>query len=131
MFELDVRSRKPIYEQLVDKIKGMIVTQVLKPDEKLPSVRMLSKELTVNPNTIQKAYRELERQGYVYSIPAKGSFVAPVESMPSNEKLLSLEKNIVKLITEAIYLGLTKENLNDLYEEAKERIERGIKDDSN
>ena len=77
MFELDTRSRKPIYEQLVDKLKELIINEVLKPDEQLPSVRQLAQELTINPNTIQKAYRELENQGFIYSQKGKGSFVNP------------------------------------------------------
>ena len=72
MFELDVRSRKPIYEQLVDKLKELIMNEILKPDEQLPSVRTLAQELTINPNTIQKAYRELEAQGFIYSLKGKG-----------------------------------------------------------
>lgn len=79
MFELDVRSRKPIYEQLTDKVKEMILHGILQTDEQLPSVRTLSQQLTVNPNTIQKAYRELEREGYIYSLQGKGSFVAPMK----------------------------------------------------
>lgn len=71
MFELDVRSRVPIYEQLVEKIKELIIKGLLKEHEQLPSVRALSNDLTINPNTIQKAYRELENQGYIYSIPGK------------------------------------------------------------
>ena len=66
MFQLDLKSRKSIYEQVIDNLKELIMTRVLSTDEKLPSVRELSKEITVNPNTVQKAYRELERQGYVY-----------------------------------------------------------------
>ncbi len=66
MFDLDIRSRKPIYEQLVDKLKELIIHEVFKADQKLPSVRLLAKELTINPNTIQKAYRELEHQNYIY-----------------------------------------------------------------
>ncbi|MNN96903.1 HTH-type transcriptional repressor YtrA [compost metagenome] len=65
MFELDLRSRRPIYEQLMDKIKDAILYGVLKQDEQLPSVRTLSTQLTVNPNTVQKAYRELEREGFI------------------------------------------------------------------
>ena len=80
MFELDFRSRIPIYEQLVDKIIELIINNVLKPDEQLPSVRVLASELTINPNTIQKAYRELEYQGYIYSVPGKGSFIKPAVS---------------------------------------------------
>lgn len=123
MFELDVRSRKPIYEQLVDKIKELIINQVLGPDEKLPSVRTLSQELTINPNTIQKAYRELERQGYIYSVQGKGNFVAPLE-LVDKEKLDELKEDLIKLLSEAIYLGLTKRDLLHLYEEA-EQMQRG------
>ncbi|MFC0272910.1 GntR family transcriptional regulator [Metabacillus herbersteinensis] len=118
MFQLDVRSRKPIYEQLVDKIKEAIIHKILKPDEQLPSVRMLSSELTVNPNTIQRAYRELEQQGYLYSIKGKGNFVAQIEQMPANLAFDELKTDLQKLIAEAIYLGLTKEDLLHIYQEA-------------
>jgi len=125
MFELDVRNRKPIYEQLVDKIKELIINQVLKPDEKLPSVRALSKELTINPNTIQKAYRELEHLGYVYSVQGKGNFVVPMEVMPNQEKLKEIREQLIKLLAEAVYLGLKKEDLDSLYKEVIEVTEGG------
>lgn len=125
MFQLDVRSRKPIYEQLVDKIKQLIINQILKPDEQLPSVRMLSSQITVNPNTIQRAYRELERQGYLYSIKGKGSFVAAIESMPNEHKLTELKTDLKKLIAEAIYLGLTKNDLYELFHEAHQQTKGG------
>jgi len=125
MFDLDVRSRKPIYEQLVDKIKELIIQQVLKPDEKVPSVRLLSKELTVNPNTIQKAYSELERQGYLYSVKGKGSFVAPIDMSGNQEKIKEIKTTTLKLLAEAIYLGLTKADLLDWYEEAQQNTEGG------
>ncbi|HZH59060.1 MAG TPA: GntR family transcriptional regulator [Metabacillus sp.] len=128
MFQLDVRSRKPIYEQLVDKIKELIIHRILKPDEQLPSVRVLSSQLTVNPNTIQRAYRELENQGYVYSIKGKGNFVAAIEQMTSDQKLMDLKEDIKKLIAEAIYLGLTKEDLYVLFHEAHQQA-KGVKRD--
>ncbi|WP_335872453.1 GntR family transcriptional regulator [Bacillus sp. 2205SS5-2] len=115
MFDIDIRSRKPIYEQLVDKIKEFIISGVLTPDEKLPSVRHLSKELTVNPNTIQKAYRELEREGYLYSQPGKGSFVAPLPDSLQQRKLQLVKKELLKLISEAIFLGLTEIELLEIY----------------
>ncbi|MGN7938573.1 GntR family transcriptional regulator [Virgibacillus sp. 6R] len=118
MFQLDVRSRKPIYEQLVDKIKELIINQILKPDEQLPSVRVLSSQLTVNPNTIQRAYRELEQQGYIYSIKGKGNFVSKINIVSNEQKLTELKIDIQKLIAEAIYLGLTKEDLYEIYEKA-------------
>lgn len=129
MFQLDVRSRKPIYEQLVDKIKELIIHRILKPDEQLPSVRVLSSQLTVNPNTIQRAYRELESQGYLYSIKGKGNFVAAIELMTNEQKLLDLKIDIQKLIAEAIYLGLTKEDLYVLFDEAHQQTKGGKNDD--
>ena len=66
MLQLDLKSRKSIYEQVMDQLKEQIMTGQMATGEKLPSVRELSKSITVNPNTVQKAYRELERQGYVY-----------------------------------------------------------------
>lgn len=80
MFELDIHDRKPIYEQLMEKVKEMIMYGSLQPDEQLPSVRALSAQLTVNPNTIQKAYRELEREGYIYSVQGK----ATLSRLPSS-----------------------------------------------
>ncbi|WLR50638.1 GntR family transcriptional regulator [Bacillus tianshenii] len=129
MFDLDVRSRKPIYEQLVEKVKELIINQVLQPDEKLPSVRMLAKELTINPNTIQKAYRELERQGYLYSVKGKGNFVAPIEIMNNENKLTDMKEELMKLLAEAVYLGLTQQDLLKLFEEAQQRAEGGSQDD--
>lgn len=76
MFQLDLKNRKSIYEQVIDNLKELIMTERLAQGEKLPSVRELSKTITVNPNTVQKAYRELERQGYVYTTSGVGTFVA-------------------------------------------------------
>ena len=75
MIYIDYKSRKPIYEQLVDNIKSLIVSGMLQRDDQLPSVRQLAQELAINPNTIQKAYTELERQGVIYSLKGRGSFV--------------------------------------------------------
>lgn len=105
MFELDLRSRAPIYEQLVDKIKELIIKNVLKPDEQLPAVRVLASELTINPNTIQKAYRELEHRGYIYSVPGKGSFVKPAIPEDNTARLQTLEKELSRIVSEMLYLG--------------------------
>ncbi|KHF28123.1 HTH-type transcriptional repressor YtrA [Anoxybacillus sp. BCO1] len=86
----------------------MIIHDVLKPNEQLPSVRLLAKQLTINPNTIQKAYRELEREGYIYSIPGKGSFVANKKEAIYDEKVKQLEESIFKLCQEAFYIGVKK-----------------------
>lgn len=111
MFELDMRSRKPIYEQLVDKLKELIINEVLKPDEQLPSVRTLAAQLTINPNTIQKAYRELEAQDFIYSVKGKGSFVNPNTQTKDSEKIAGVKKALEKLILEALYLGVPVEDL--------------------
>ena len=77
MLHLDFRDRRPLYEQIKEKLKALIISGVLKEDEKIPSVRELAGMLTINPNTIQKAYKDLESEGYIYSQKARGSFVDP------------------------------------------------------
>ena len=76
MIVLDYRDRRPLYEQVTERFKELIVREILPQDAQLPSVRSLASELSINPNTIQRAYAELERQGYIYSVKGKGSFVA-------------------------------------------------------
>ncbi|WP_027410419.1 GntR family transcriptional regulator [Anoxybacteroides tepidamans] len=125
MFELDIRSRQPIYEQLVEKMKELIIHEVWKPNEQLPSVRVLAKELTINPNTIQKAYRELEYQGYIYSIPGKGNFVAPQSKAINHEKVEAVKQQLLKLLCEAFYIGITRDDILSLLEEAEQSAGRG------
>ena len=119
MLQLDFRSRVPIYEQLVEKIKELIVHKVFKIDEQLPSVRELALELTVNPNTIQKAYRELERLGYIYSVPGKGSFVKPTEKLENNRQRAELLETLSKVVAELIYLGVSIEEIQETLEQAR------------
>lgn len=76
MISIDSRDPRPLYEQVVDGFRKLIVAGALQPDDKLPSVRSLATQLAINPNTIQRAYRELEASGYVYSAAGRGSFVA-------------------------------------------------------
>ena len=76
MFAINYRDPRPIYEQIMDELRKMIISGVFKPDEKLPSVRELAQQLAINPNTIQRAYRELEISGYIYSVAGKGNFAA-------------------------------------------------------
>ncbi|WNS41315.1 GntR family transcriptional regulator [Paenibacillus sp. MMS20-IR301] len=127
MFELDIRSRKPIYEQLTDKVKELIMHGILQADEQLPSVRTLSAQLTVNPNTIQKAYRELEREGYIYSLQGKGNFVAPLQQEQNESKRTELKEGLLRLMAEAVYLGFTENEISALYRQAldQRREEKG------
>lgn len=87
MIVLDMSDKRPIYEQVVDKYKELIAIGVLRQDDKMPSVRQLAIDLSINPNTIQRAYTELERAGFIYSVKGRGNFVADISSMlPSRQK---------------------------------------------
>ncbi|MCE4955951.1 GntR family transcriptional regulator [Macrococcoides caseolyticum] len=126
MISIDNRSRVPIYEQLINAFKVQIMNGVLQTDDQLPSVRQLAQELTINPNTIQKAYRELERLGYIYSVPGKGSFVNKVEDTMQKERIEMLSESLEKIVQELLFLGLTKEEIIEKIESM-----RGDMHDSN
>ncbi len=79
MITVNYRDSRPLYEQIKESVIRLILTRSLKQDERLPSVRELAVELAINPNTIQRAYRELESEGYIYIAAGKGAFVAPQE----------------------------------------------------
>ncbi|QGH34319.1 GntR family transcriptional regulator [Gracilibacillus salitolerans] len=130
MFELDLRSRKPIYEQLVDRLKQLIINNVLEKDEKLPSVRVLAQQLSINPNTIQKAYRELEAQGYIYSVKGKGSFVNHIMMTDNSAEIKKVKEQLKKHISEALFLGVSINELEKLITEVDRSVTRGDEDDS-
>lgn len=121
MFQLDLKSRKSIYEQIVDNVKELILTGMLSAEEKIPSVRELSKTLTVNPNTIQKAYRELEYQGYLYTVSGLGTFVASPATLPTDEKRVSeVKDHLRENIKELFYIGCSMERIKKILEELLE-----------
>ncbi len=121
MFQLDLKSRKSIYEQIVDNIKELIITGILHAEDKIPSVRELSKTLTVNPNTIQKAYRELEYQGYLYTVSGLGTFVASPANLPVDEKRIGVVKEQMREdIKELLYIGCSLERITKILEELLE-----------
>lgn len=111
MIQIDMKSRTPIYEQLINRIKLLMAQDVLQPGDQLPSVRVLAGELTVNPNTIQKAYRALESEGYVYSLPGKGSFVNDMKETINNDKIAQLRTELLRIFTELSLLNVSKEEL--------------------
>lgn len=118
MFQLDLKSRKSIYEQVVDNLKGLIISGVVAHEEKLPSVRDLSRSLTVNPNTVQKAYRELERQGYIYTVAGLGTFVSDKNTIEIDTGRIAAIKNEIRhCIKELYYLGLTEQEATTLIAE--------------
>ena len=96
-FHLDYRDPLPIYEQLKQECKRLILSGIIAPGEKLPSVRELAGSLSINPNTIQRAYRELEADGYLISVPGKGSFAAEARPLQEQKKQeLELEEDSSK-----------------------------------
>ena len=120
MISLNYRDSRPIYEQIKDGLRKLIVTGAMKPDEKLPSVRALAQQLSINPNTIQRAYNELESEGYIYSVPGKGSF-ASGDSGAEEARKQELMGQVREMVTELKYLGVSEESLLTLLrgEEAK------------
>lgn len=92
MILLDYRDKRPIYEQVVEKLERLIVGGALEPDAKMPSVRSLGVELAVNPNTIQRAYNQLEQEGYLYTVSGRGSFVAPESEWREGKKKKMLDE---------------------------------------
>jgi GntR family transcriptional regulator len=93
MIEIDPKSRRSICEQVVDRLRVMIASGIIAPNEKLPSVREMSKQLTVNPNTVQKAFSELERQSYIYTVSGVGSFAADPADIVPDEKLIAASRH--------------------------------------
>ena len=121
MFQLDPKSRKSIYEQVTDNLKALIMTGTLKCGEKLPSVRELSKTITVNPNTVQKAYRELERQGYIYTTQGVGTFVSDLDSLTVDPTALAAIKEALgDDFRQLLYLGLDFETARKMVLEIME-----------
>ena len=86
MIVIDYSDKRPIYEQIVERFRMLILNGVLEADEKLPSVRSLAVELCINPNTIQRAYSELERSGFIYSVKGRGNFVCGDKTVMEHEK---------------------------------------------
>ena len=116
MISLNYRDSRPIYEQIRDGLRKLIVTGAMQPDEKLPSVRALAQQLSINPNTIQRAYNELESEGYIYSVPGKGSF-ASGDTGAEDARRQELKEKLRELVTELKHLGVSGEELIALIRE--------------
>lgn len=110
MIIIDYKDARPIYEQVVDKFQKLILTGVLEPNTRMPSVRSLAVDLSINPNTIQRAYAELERQGFIYTVKGRGNFVAYDEKLLAVRKEQIFEK-LQKLVREAAEIGIGKKEL--------------------
>lgn len=116
MIQLNYRDSRPIYEQIKDGLRRLVVTGAVARDEKLPSVRELAATLSINPNTIQKAYRDLEAEGFVYTVAGRGSFSAGIEgALPIRKK--ELMEAFSELVKEILTLSGNPEELKSLIDE--------------
>jgi len=111
MFQIDLKSRKPIYEQVVDNFRRLIISGMLKPGERAPSVRDMAKMLTCNPNTIQKAFRELEIRRYFYTVPGQGSFISEPPVDGAEVKTEALFNELEELVCELEFLGVSRKSV--------------------
>ena len=122
MITLNYRDSRPIYEQIREGLKRLIVTGAMEAEERLPSVRTLATQLSINPNTIQRAYAELEREGYCYSVPGKGSFVSErVET--DGKRRRELKDRLRALAAELKFLGVAESELVELIRSVPERTD--------
>ncbi|MBR4173648.1 MAG: GntR family transcriptional regulator [Clostridia bacterium] len=116
MINLDFRDSRPVYEQICEKIKGLILGGVIKSGDKIMSVRDMASSLTINPNTIVKAYKELEQEGYIYSVQGKGYFVAEKSFAASDARMDEIIKGVESGLSELCFLGLKKDDAQKIIE---------------
>lgn len=122
MIEIDVRSRVPIYEQIINSVKHLSLNGVLGADEKLPSVRELSQQMTINPNTVQKAYQELERQGIIYVKRGQGSFINPtIKAINKEVSMEKIREMLKQVVLECMYLDIDKDELVKIVSETYDK----------
>lgn len=122
MIHLDYRDARPIYEQVKDGFRKLIIQNVLSKDEKMPSVREMATSLTINPNTIQRAYRELEQEGYIYTVSGKGSFVAGIPKV-NNAKKKEMLAQFDQLVDELIFIGISTKDLIERISKKEEHVQ--------
>ena len=121
MIVLDYRDSRPLYQQVKDSLRRMMLTGLLEPDEKLPSVRSLATQLAINPNTIQRAYNELEASGYCCSVPGKGCFAVHTYRERDDKRRRALEGQVKELLQELRAMGASGEELRELCREEEEK----------
>ena len=123
MIFIDYNDKRPIYEQIIDRFQTLIVNGALEPNMQLPSVRSLAIDLSINANTIQRAYSELEREGYIYSVKGRGNFVRDNKSLAEKQKAKLLQ-DLNTHLEHCKTFGVTEEEIlsyvTKLYSEVKE-----------
>ncbi|MCR5370074.1 MAG: GntR family transcriptional regulator [Clostridium sp.] len=119
MILIDYQDSRPIYEQIVDRFRVLILREVLRPDDPMPSVRKLSMELSTNPNTVQRAYAELERQGFIYTVKGRGNFVRGGSSL-KEVRFRELRGELEGILQKADESGISRRALlEDLLRDAE------------
>lgn len=113
---IDNKSGVPIYDQIYSQIKAQIIGDALRQDEALPSIRSLAKDLRIHVITTKRAYDELEAEGFIYTLPGKGSFVAPKNTeLLREENLRRIEEHMREISALAVQSGLTRQELSEMY----------------
>ncbi len=122
MFTIDLTSRVPIYEQIYMKITELALTGTLKENSQLPSVRTLAKDARVNPNTVAKAYQELERRGIIYSVPGRGSFIAALDNAMFHEAALKeFDEAALSARKQGISADTLKEHIDAIFAKEEDK----------
>lgn len=120
MIVIDYKDNRPLYEQIVERFQVLIEKGVLKPETQIPSVRSLAMELSINPNTIQKAYAELERRGFIYTVKGRGNFVAYDEELKQKRRK-ELSDVFQNMVLEAHNAGISRQELLDIIDKVFEK----------
>ena len=127
---IDLRSRTPIYEQIIKNIKEQALSGILKPDEQIPSIRQLTQQIGINPNTIQKAYAELERQGIIYTFTGRGAFVSNSLEMRklTDAKREEILKELENSVSEAKKFAVPKDSIKNIIDKIYNKNSGDIQD---
>ncbi len=126
MFNINTSGDKPIYEQIIDNIKELTLKRILKADDKLPSVRDMASMLAVNPNTVSKAYQELERQKITHTVRGRGTFISPETDFPvDDDRMVKAMENLRDLCVELGHLGFDQEKVIGQIQKIYSDIGRG------
>ena len=126
MFQIDNMSRKPVYEQIIEQLEQLVITDIMPAGTQIPAVRSLSIELSINPNTIQKSYSELDRRGIIYSVPGRGCFVSDnakeILSSMKRKQITDLEQLMKQLALAGVSRQEMEECINKVFnnKEAKD-----------
>lgn len=123
MFQVDIMSRVPVYEQIVNQLEEFVLAGILKEGDKVPSVRALSVQIAVNPNTIQKAYSELDRRGLIQSVPGKGCFITADALEKTAGRRRQRLAELTELVAELLRAGVTGEEILAAVSEAVKAAE--------